>query len=337
MVSLKHKLSYLILGQQGGENRVKIIELLRERPYNINQMSNELDLNYRTVKYHIEILLKHDIVKTSGSGGYGEVYFLTENFEENIDLFDDIKNKLLMIKSSSELFHKVIEQTHDGIIIVDSEKDVTFVNKSAEDITGYSSKDLLGNKVEFFSDDDFLDECIQNLKDEDNIIGVETEAVTKSGESIFLRVTIDELENDELLGYSIVFTNITEHKKTDKKIKKSEERYRRLFETAQDGMLILDAETGEIKDANPYILDLVGYSKEDLIGKELWEIGTFKDIVENKERFEELVEEGYIRYEDLPLNTKEGYEAPVEFISNTYNVGEEKVIQCNIRDITMRK
>ena len=102
-------------------------------------------------------------------------------------------------------------------------------------------------------------------------------------------------------------------------------------------MLIIDAETGKINDANPYIQDLTGYSKEELVGKELWEIGTFKDIVENKERFEELVEEGYIRYEDLPLKTKDGNEAPVEFVSNTYYVGDEKVVQCNIRDITGRK
>ncbi|MGM0510871.1 MAG: PAS domain S-box protein [Thermoplasmatota archaeon] len=130
------------------------------------------------------------------------------------------------------------------------------------------------------------------------------------------------------------------HFRTKESRQDSEEKYRRLFETAQDGMiimLILDAESGEIKDANPYIQDLTGFSKEELVGKDLWEIGTFKNIVESKERFKELVEEGYIRYEDLPLETKGGVEVSVEFISNTYESGGEKVLQCNIRKISERK
>ena len=148
---------------------------------------------------------------------------------------------------------------------------------------------------------------------------------------------IDILEKEDF----DVIVNITEDMTgpvdKERELKKSEERYRRLFETAQDGMLILDAETGKIKDANPYIQDLLGYSKEELVGKELWEIGTFKNVVENRERFEDLVEKGYIRYEDLPLKTKDGERAPVEFVSNTYEAGGEKVVQCNIRDISERK
>ena len=117
----------------------------------------------------------------------------------------------------------------------------------------------------------------------------------------------------------------------------SEERYRRLFETAQDGMLIMDADTGRIMDANPFIRDILGYSKEELVGKELWQVGTFRDIAENKERFGHLVQEGYVRYEDLPMETKGGEEVAVEFVSNTYEAGGQQVIQCNIRDISERK
>ncbi|MBS3817492.1 MAG: PAS domain S-box protein [Candidatus Thermoplasmatota archaeon] len=125
--------------------------------------------------------------------------------------------------------------------------------------------------------------------------------------------------------------------KSEEKVKESEERYRRLFETAQDGMLIIDAETGIIEDANPFLQEILSYSKEEVVGKELWELGTFKSVVENKKRFEELTEEGYIRYEDMPLETKEGEEVPVEFISNTYEAGGKEVVQCNIRKISERK
>src|ERR1700730_1184620 len=116
----------------------------------------------------------------------------------------------------------------------------------------------------------------------------------------------------------------------------SELRYRRLFETAQDGILILDAQSGEIIDANPFLLDLLDYPFESMIGRQLWEIGLFEDIAANQAAFEKLRAEEYIRYENLPLRTKTGREIQVEFVSNVYFVGPAKVIQCNIRDITAR-
>ncbi len=116
----------------------------------------------------------------------------------------------------------------------------------------------------------------------------------------------------------------------------SEIRYRRLFEAAKDGILILDAETGAIVDANPFLLDLLGYSQEELLGKHLWEIGLFKDIAESKIAFAELQAKEYVRYEDLPLKTSNGRKINVEFVSNIYRVDGQKVIQCNIRDISQR-
>ena len=116
----------------------------------------------------------------------------------------------------------------------------------------------------------------------------------------------------------------------------SELRYRRLFETAQDGILILDANTGKIIDVNPFLLDLLDYPFENIIGRRLWEIGQFKDIAANQAAFEALQRNEYIRYENLPLCSREGKEIHVEFISNVYFVGSDKVIQCNIRDISAR-
>src|SRR3989337_1300107 len=119
-------------------------------------------------------------------------------------------------------------------------------------------------------------------------------------------------------------------------LKDSELRYRRLFEAAQDGILILDAETGAITDVNPFLINVLGYSREEFIKKKLWEVGAFKDIEASQEAFEALQDNEYIRYEDLPLKAKDGRLVQVEFISNVYLVGNEKVIQCNIRDITAR-
>jgi PAS domain S-box-containing protein/putative nucleotidyltransferase with HDIG domain len=117
-------------------------------------------------------------------------------------------------------------------------------------------------------------------------------------------------------------------------LKDSELRYRRLFETAQDGILILDAGTGMIEDVNPYLIKMLGYSREEFVQKKLWEVGAFKDIQASRDAFEVLQDSEYIRYEDLPLKTKDGRMIEVEFVSNVYLVNKEKVIQCDIRDIT---
>jgi len=120
-------------------------------------------------------------------------------------------------------------------------------------------------------------------------------------------------------------------------LKNSELRYRRLFETAQDAILILDGDTGEIIDANTFILDMLGYPLEYFLGKHLWELGFLRDRSFAQNAFAKLKAKGYIRYEDLPLETIEGEAISVEFVSNVYLVGDKRIIQCNIRDMTKRK
>src|SRR5204862_5554435 len=108
----------------------------------------------------------------------------------------------------------------------------------------------------------------------------------------------------------------------------SELRFRRLFETAQDGILLLDADTGQITEVNPFLIEMLGYSGDEFLGKKLWEIGAVRDIEPSRIAFRELQEKGYIRYENLPLQTKDGQRIHVEFVSNVYRVDATKVIQC---------
>jgi len=126
-------------------------------------------------------------------------------------------------------------------------------------------------------------------------------------------------------------------RQADEALEVSETRYRRLFETALDGILLLNADTGQILDVNPFLLKMLGYSHKDFLGKKLWEIGPFNDIAASMLRFSELQTRGYVRYEHLPLETRDGQLIDVEFVSNVYLVSSNKIIQCNIRDITLRK
>jgi len=117
----------------------------------------------------------------------------------------------------------------------------------------------------------------------------------------------------------------------------SESRYRRLFETALDGILLLNADTAQIEDVNPYLIAMLGYSHVEFLGKKLWEVGAFGDVAQSKEMFAEIQTNGFVRYENLPLRTVSGSLIQVEFVSNSYDCDGVKVIQCNIRDITERK
>ncbi|MBF0104408.1 MAG: PAS domain S-box protein [Deltaproteobacteria bacterium] len=126
-------------------------------------------------------------------------------------------------------------------------------------------------------------------------------------------------------------------KNADILLKESEARFRRLFETAQDGIILIDANSGKITDANTFLLDMLEYTRDEILGKRLWEIGFVKDIGAARAAFTALQRTGYVRYDDLPLETKSGKIFEVEFISNVYQVGPLRVIQCNIRDVSKRK
>jgi len=124
---------------------------------------------------------------------------------------------------------------------------------------------------------------------------------------------------------------------THESLQVSESRYRRIFETAPYGILLLNADTTRIEDVNPYLIEMLGYSRAEFLEKKLWEMGAFEDIAQSKEMLTELQTKDYVRYEDLPLKTKTGARIQVEFINNTYVCEGIKVIQCNILDITNHK
>ena len=134
----------------------------------------------------------------------------------------------------------------------------------------------------------------------------------------------------------LAIEDITEHKRAEVALQASESRYRRLFQTAKDGILILDIDTQKIVDANPFMTELLEYTYEEIVGKELWQLGFFRDKTASQVAYKELNTKGYIRYDHLPLETRKGQTAEVEFVSSVYQVDGKNVAQCNVRDISVR-
>ena len=131
--------------------------------------------------------------------------------------------------------------------------------------------------------------------------------------------------------------DITERKQAEDRVRVSEVRYRRLFESAHDGVILIDPGTRKITDTNPFMTKLLGYPQDQLVGKELFEIGLLKDEAASREMFLELKKRREARYENLPLRSKSGRHKDVEVVANLHMESGQPVIQCNIRDITVRK
>ena len=251
------------------------------------------------------------------------------------------KQMSLALKDANERFFKLFNSGTDAAIIV-RKRDGTIVeiNTSFLSLSRFSREELVGKRIAGLglftrpNADTGIPEQVVNVSSLDQ---VEVSICRKDGSIFDGRISAKELLLWGSKHVCIYIRDISIHKQSDEALVISEANYRRLFEAAKDGILILDAETGKITSVNPFLIQLLGYSEEEFLEKCIWDLGVFKDILANRENFLELQSKEYIRYENLPLETVDGRKVHVEFVSNVYLVGNRKVIQCNIRDITERK
>ncbi len=248
-------------------------------------------------------------------------------------------DRVFTLSGAEHPYRVMVETMSEGAATLASDGTILFCNQRFADIVKGTLEKVIGSSIyQYISSTDLqLFEALVERGLKENSKG---ELVLQAGgeNTVPVLLSVSPLQPTDMPGaVCAVMVDITERKKMEEALKNSETNYRRLFEAAQDGILILDAETGQISDVNPFLLEMLGYSHEELLGKKLWEIGTFRDIEESKATSSELKSKGYVRYNDLPLETKDGRPIAVEFVSNVYLVNHHKVIQCNIRDITERK
>ncbi|MEX2428747.1 MAG: PAS domain S-box protein, partial [Bacteroidales bacterium] len=240
-------------------------------------------------------------------------------------------------RATSDFLNILLNHMHAPIIVWDTSMIIKRFNRKFEELSGYDSAEVINKKIDFLFPKDKIDTTLELLKNHltDEQETVEIPILTKENSVKTVLWSSSRILDEE--GKNIIATisqDITNRKRLEDTLNLLETRYRRLFESAKDGIIILDAETGKIVDVNPFLIDLLGYTKNELIEKSIWEIGVLQDIYENKEKFLELQQKEYVRYDDLPLVTSDGREIHVGFVSNVYLANNKKVIQCNIRDNT---
>ena len=238
---------------------------------------------------------------------------------------------------------EILAQISDAVIVCDSEERVVYLNVAAESLYGLAASEVLGRPVSTLlatrwdkpgdaaAAQTALRECGAwrgvnvHLTQDGRALQVET------------RVTIMRKTAGKTQGWLAVIRDVTERNQHEDKVRVSEIRYRRLFEAAHDGVLLLDPATGKIIEANPFMSRMLNYPHDYLIGKELFEIGLLKDAGASRDMFRNLKIASEVRYENLPLEGRGGQHHEVEVVANLYDENGRPVIQCNIRDITERK
>jgi PAS domain S-box-containing protein len=261
--------------------------------------------------------------------------------------------KALLVSESR--YRRLFETARDGILILDAATGlIEDVNPFLLDLVGYSREEYLGKElweIGVFKDEKASKAAFLELQRTEYIRYEHIPLQTSSGGSVDVEFVSNVYLVDEKKVIQCNIRDISERRQAEAEIRSlntelatqvkalqtSEIRYRRLFETAQDGILIVNADTGQINDVNPFLLNLVGHSREEYLNKKVWEIGTSSDIEASKSAFRKLQSRGYVRYEDIPICKNNGGCVDVEFVSNVYMVDHKRVIQCNIRDITERR
>jgi PAS domain S-box-containing protein len=244
---------------------------------------------------------------------------------------------------ASRVRGEMLAQVSDAVIAVDGDMRVFYLNAAAERLYGLAASYGLGQPVSKIYELRWLhaeDEAAAQdaLRDHGEWRG-ETVHVRPDGRELNVESGITVLRDTagQPSGLLAVIRDVSERKAREAKVLVSEVRYRRLFEAAHDGVLIVDPETRRIVEANPFMTELLGYPHDQLVGKELYQIGLLRDEAASQEMMQKLKRTSQVRYEDLPLESQGGEHQEVEVVANLYDESGHSVIQCNIRDITERK
>ncbi len=269
---------------------------------------------------------------------YKELELRVKELEENALEFKQIKKNLI---DSEEKFRLLYERAPLGYQSLDENGHVLEVNKAWLDTLGYTRDEVIGKSFGDFLNTEWKDHFKKNFprfKAVGEILGIEFDMVKKDGSTILVAFNgkIGKQPDGSFEQTHCILHDITEQKRTEEALIASEEKYRSLFENANDAIFIIDPVNLTILDANENAINRLGYSREELHWLTVNDITGPSSVSSNEKRVRELMQKGSSIFEHTQKH-KDGREIPVEISSKVINYHGSKVIQAFVRDITERK
>jgi len=239
----------------------------------------------------------------------------------------------------AEKYQNFLKNIHDGCFELDLAGNFTFFNDSACRILGYSREELMGMNYRHYTDKENAKKVsevylkVYNTGEPSK--GFNWEVTRKDGSKRYIEasVSLQKDSSGKPTGFIGIVNDITERKQLESLLIDTEEKYRCLFETASDGIVLLEKREGKITNANPATEKLLGYTEKESIGNKLQDIGVVLDTNDFQTVMQTLNKSGIINYRNVKVETKSGQNIDTEI----YLVDRAKSVQCNIRDITELK
>lgn len=243
------------------------------------------------------------------------------------------------VRRASLYARGLIEATLDPLVTISPEGRITDVNRATEEATGLSREALIGTDfAETFTDPDAARAGYRQVLAEGAVRDFPLTLRRRCGGTmdVLYNATLYHDQAGQVQGVLAAARDITQRKRAEEAVRASERRYHRLFESAKDGILVLDLERGQVLDVNPALMDLLGSRRDDVIGRTLAGLEGFVGADTGAALFDEVRQRGEVHRPDLPVTTRDGRQLRIEFVGSRYRVDHEQVIQCNVRDITAR-
>ena len=284
--------------------------------------------------------------------------------EQVLELTLDITDKkrtLDLLEYERALSKNVIDSIDESLMVLDCQKRIVLdVNRKFLEVSGEKKESIIGKGCNLVTGH-FCPPCeacdFTDVTERGKTVAAMHIHLDKHGKKIYVDVTLIPLRDEKgrIIGVIHLAKDVTDRKRLQDELKsysegletlvkertkalqKSELMFRRLFESAQDGILIIEAESGKIIDANPYVLSLLECARDQLCGENYRQVPYFAGSETFDRAFEELKKKISVFHDDVPLKTCTQRDVIVEFRASLYYVEDRKIIQCNIRDVTERK
>jgi two-component system CheB/CheR fusion protein len=249
----------------------------------------------------------------------------------------ELKRSLEEVKYARDYAEAIVNTVREPLVVLNEKQTIQIANRAFYAALEQPEGATLGKTIFEVSRSRFdlpsIRAVFQRLSQgAEEVNDIEIEHRPDNGAPRTLLVNVRRLRaSGQKQLFLMAFEDITERKRA------AEARYRRLFESARDGIVLVDAETGELFDLNPFTERLLGYRREELVGSKLWDLEPLRDVPRIHSAVAQIRDRGVLRFDDLTLRTKDGREVQVEMVASMYKEGKRNAIQFNLRDVGERK